>query len=182
MHALTGAGAVAHHGFELAAGVGLVFQPWLGLRGAGALWGFGLPGWIAISARGSRRWAPVLGYLAGLSLGAAVLHYILWPVEWRRGVPVLRQAEGLRAGQLPAYNAILYAWAAVATGALAFETPRRSRWWAVPGFVTAMTLRPAARAHFGWIEREAATNPAWWNRAFAAAGGSGPDGPERAVG
>jgi hypothetical protein len=158
---------MAHHGFELAAGVGLVFQPWLGLRGAGALWGFGLPGWIAISARRSRRWDPVLGYLAGLSLGAAAIHYILWPVEWRRGLPVLRQAEGLRAGQLPAYNAILYAWGAVAAGALAFETPGRSRWWAVPGVSTALALRPAARAHFVWIEREAGTNPAWWNRAFA---------------
>jgi hypothetical protein len=178
---LTGGGAVAQLGCELAGGVGLVGQPWRGLRGAGALWGFGLPGWIAISARGSRRWTPALGYLAGLSLGAAALHYILWPVQWRRGLPVLRQAEGLRAGQLPAYNAILYAWAAVAAGALVFETPRRSRSWALPGFLTAMALQRAARAHFVWIEREAATNPAWWNRAFGAVGGRGSVGAARAV-
>jgi hypothetical protein len=45
LHGLTSAGAIAHHGFELGAGVGLVFQPDLGLAGAGALWGIGLPGW-----------------------------------------------------------------------------------------------------------------------------------------
>ncbi len=55
LHVLTAAGAIAHHGFELLAGVGLVFQPYLGLGGAAALWAIGLPGWMLMAARGSAR-------------------------------------------------------------------------------------------------------------------------------
>ena len=32
--ALTAVGTAAHHGYELNAGVGLVFQPWMGLSGS----------------------------------------------------------------------------------------------------------------------------------------------------
>ena len=35
-------GALAHHSFETRAGVGLVFEPELGRRGAIALWGVAL--------------------------------------------------------------------------------------------------------------------------------------------
>ena len=42
-HALTAVGMLAHHLFELVAGVGLVFQPQLGLRGSSALWDGTLP-------------------------------------------------------------------------------------------------------------------------------------------
>ena len=38
-------GTAAHHGFELAAGVGLVFQPYLGLGGSLTAWGTALPAW-----------------------------------------------------------------------------------------------------------------------------------------
>ena len=114
LHASTALGAMAHHGFELAAGVGLVFQPYLGLAGAAGLWGVGLPGWLAVSARGSGRWERPLAFLQGLSAGAAVVHYTLWPTVRRRGLPWLVRAEGLRPGQLPAYNTLLYLWAAAA--------------------------------------------------------------------
>ena len=166
LHAATAVGATLHHGFELAAGVGLVFQPYLGLAGASAMWGTLFPAWLVVSMRGSRRWDPMLAFAAGMSLGAAVLHFSLWPWSVRRGLPWLREAEGLRPEHLPAYNAVLYGWASLAAAALAFETPRRSRVWALAGFAATFPLRRTARDHFRWIREEARTNPAWWNRAL----------------
>ncbi len=57
---LAAAGTAAHHGFELSQGVGLVLQPELGLRGAGALWGSQVSVWVAFSS--ARR--PTLGQVA----------------------------------------------------------------------------------------------------------------------
>lgn len=167
LHALTCLGAVAHHGFELGAGVGLVFQPYLGMGGAAALWGISLPGWFLAAARGSRRWDRPLAFLAGASMGAAVLHYLLWPVRWRRGLPLLASAEGLRPEHLPAYNALLYAWAGLAAAAIALETPREARPWALAGGVAALPFRRSATRHFLWIAEQARVRPAWWNRALA---------------
>ncbi len=167
LHTLTAAGAIAHHAFELVAGVGLVFQPYLGLPGAATLWGIGLPGWLLVAARGSERWDRLLAVLAGLSLGGAVVHYTLWPVRFRRGLPVLVEAEGLRPASLPTYNALLYAWAATAGAALLIETPREARRWAAAGLVAAVPLRASARHHFRWIREQAEARPAWWNRALA---------------
>src|SRR5207248_1382821 len=139
----------------------------LGFGGAAALWGIGLPGWILLAARGSSRWDRLLAVLAGLAAGGAAVHYTLWPVEVRRGLPLLVEAEGLRPESLPAYNALLYAWAAAAGTALLIETPREARRWAVVGLLAAMPLRASARHHFHWIREQAETRPAWWNRALA---------------
>ena len=168
LHALTAVATAAHHGFELAAGTGLVFQPYLGLRGAGVVWTIGLPGWFASAARGSRRWDAPLAFLAGLSIGGAAVHFTLWPWEQKGGIPRLTEAEGLRPEQLPAYNAVLHAWALTALAALALETPRAARKWALVGLVTAVPLRFSARHHFSWIREQARTNPRWWNRALRA--------------
>src|SRR5207249_5447695 len=46
-HMATASGAIAHHVFEVGAGVGVVFQPWLGLGGATALWATLMPTWLA---------------------------------------------------------------------------------------------------------------------------------------
>src|SRR5262245_40194336 len=119
LHALTCLATATHHLFELGAGTGLVFQPYLGLGGAAALWSVALPGWLAAALRGSRRWDGPLAFLAGLSIGGAAVHFTLWPFETGRGLPVLVEAEGLRPSQLPAYNAVLYAWALSAAAALA---------------------------------------------------------------
>src|SRR5436309_9987292 len=122
-HVMTCLGTAAHHVFELAAGVGLVFQPYVGLRGAGALWGISLPTWLGAATRGSRRWDGPLAFLAGLSLGGAAVHFTLWPWTTERGPPLLTSAEGLRPALLPAYNGVLYVWALSAVLALARETP-----------------------------------------------------------
>jgi hypothetical protein len=125
LHALTCLCTAAHHVFELAAGTGLVFQPYIGLPRAATMWS------------------------------------------------VLSEAEGLEPGQLPAYNLVLYAWALSAAAALALETPRRARRWALVGGLAAVPLRWSARHHFIWIKEQARANPAWWNRALAAPSDSG---------
>ncbi len=159
-------GATAHHAFELAAGVGLVFQPYLGLGGAGALWGLSLPTWAAGAVRGGKRWDGILAFLAGLSVGGAAVHFTLWPWSAERGPPLLTDAEGLRPELLPAYNAVLYAWGLSALVAVARETPRSWR-WGLAGVVASAPLRISARHHFRWLSEQAVANPAWWNRGLA---------------
>jgi hypothetical protein len=165
---LTVAATAAHHTFELAAGVGLVFQPFLGLGGALAYWGANLPVLAAAAARGSERWDGLLAYATGAGLSGAVVHFTIWPWSARRGLPLLIRAEGLSPGQLPAYNAVLYAWTAAAVLALLRETPRRVRPWAVAGLLGGVPLRWSARHHFPWASEQARVNPAWWNRGLQA--------------
>jgi len=151
----------------LAGGVGLVLRPPLCLVWAGAFWATTLRGWAALSARGSGRWDGLLAFLAGMSAGAGLVHYTIWPVRVRRGFPVLVAGEGLRPRDLPAYNTILYVWTAAAAAALVAETSRAARGWAAPGFLVPFLLRANIRHHFDWIRDQAAANPAWWNRALA---------------
>lgn len=163
-HAMTAAGAMAHHIFELAAGVGLVLQPELGLQGAAAFWGLVFSTWLGASSRGSSRWDRVLGLGAGLSLMGAGIHFSIWP--WRRlhGVPILTEAEGLEPRLMPAYNAVLYFWALAAVGALIRETPRGSRRPALAALVALPVAQASARYHFKWVREQSRKNPAWWNR------------------
>jgi hypothetical protein len=163
--ALAAASTAAHHGFELSSGIGLVWQPELGLGGASVLWGTQIPAWIALAASGSRRWDKVLAVWSGASVGAAVVHFLIWP--WRRsrlGIPVLTEAEGLSASRLPAYNALLYVWFAASVLSVAREMPRRERPWALLGLATLPLMGLSAKHHFKWLKRQATTNPSWWNK------------------
>src|SRR5919204_437851 len=83
-------------------------------------------------------------FAAGMSAGAVALHYVMWPWERRAGLPWLTEAEGLRAGHLPAYNAILWTWGGAAVVALARETPGRWLPVAVAGYAAALAFRPSA--------------------------------------
>jgi hypothetical protein len=164
---LSALGTAAHHGYELGSGVGLVLQPEVGLTGSLGLWGLQLPVWAAGAAKGGRRWDKTLALWAGAGLSGALVHYVMWP--WRRtrlGLPALTAAEGLSDAQLPAYNGILWAWSAASALALALEVPRGTRRWAMAGLLTMPIMRLSARHHFEWIRQQAATDPAWWNRAF----------------
>jgi hypothetical protein len=162
---------VAHHSFELGSGVGLVFQPELGLAGATGIWLAQFVAWAWLAARGGRRTEPLLAGLAGISLSGVLVHFLLWP--WRRGrlgLPALTDAEGLSEAQLPVYNAILWAWALSATGSLLFETSGKSRRWALAGAFTLPIFARSAKFHFEWVGEQAKTDPAWWNRALQGEG------------
>lgn len=159
------AGTAAHHGFELASGVGLVWQPELGLTRAAALWIVELASWAALAARGGRGADGALAALSGASLAGVAVHFVLWP--WKRGpagLPVLTEAEGLSERQLPMYNTILWGWAAASAGSLVFEVPPVSRRWALAGAAALPVFVISARHHFEWVKEQAEENPAWWNR------------------
>ena len=164
-HVLVTTGTAAHHAFELGSGVGLVLQPELGLAGSLALWGGVLPALATASARGSSRWDAPLAFANGSALAGAAVHYTLWPWTVRRGLPVLTEAEGLSPRQLPAYNAVLWAWALASLAALVVETPSRARRWFALGLVAGLPLRFSARYHFRWVREQASVAPDWWNRA-----------------
>jgi hypothetical protein len=164
----TALGTAAHHGFELASGAGLVFQPELGLAPATVLWTTQIVGWAAVAQRSGSRVEAVLAILDGASLAGVAVHFLLWPWRWGRlGVPVLTEAEGLSPRLLPAYNAILWSWAAASAGSLLRELPRGSRRWALVGMASLPALAVSARHHFRWVKEEAALHPAWWNRGVA---------------
>ena len=95
-------GALAHHCFETRAGVGLVFEPELGRRGAIALWGALFPA-MAVSA------PPAPGELnerlsavnAGIGAAGVAVHFAAWPWSLHGGVPMLDEAEGLTEASCP---------------------------------------------------------------------------------
>jgi len=161
--AMAALGTAAHHGFELAAGVGLVFEPWLGRRGAVAVWMALLPAYVTGALTGSRRAAPWVTLGNGMSLSGGIVHYVQWPWELRGGVPTLTRAEGMTADRLPAYNRILQLWTTAGGLALAFETPRRARVWAVAGVLLGEPLRRSAIHHFRWAREQARRQPEKWS-------------------
>lgn len=162
---LAAAGTSAHHGFELTEGVGLVWQPELGLTAAGALWGGQLSIWTALAARGGRRWDKLLAVWSGAALGGVAVHFLLWPWQTNQiGIPTLTEAEGLAPSKLPLYNLILDLWGAASVLSIARDIAPRDRRWALVGLATLPLLVRSAKYHFSWLQEQAVTNPAWWNR------------------
>ena len=165
---LAAAATAGHHGFELSNGIGLVWQPELGLAGASALWGTQIPIWIALAARGDRRWDKLLAAWSGANLAGALVHFVLWPSRRNRlGLPVLTEAEGLGTARLPAYNTVLYAWAVASALSLVRDINPRDRRWAVVGLAALPLMRQSAKHHFAWLNEQAETNPTWWNRGIS---------------
>jgi hypothetical protein len=121
--------------------------------------------WIALAARGDKRWDRLLAAWSGATLAGALVHFVIWPWRPNRfGMPVLTEAEGLRSSSLPAYNTILYAWGAASALSIVREIHPGNRKWALVGVATLPLLRRSAQHHFSWLTQEAVTNPAWWNR------------------
>ena len=164
---LAALGTFAHHAFEVRAGVGLVFEPFLGRRGAVALWAAILPGYVAGGATG--RTARLTALSNGMSLSGALVHYVLWPWELRGGLPTLTEAEGMTDAQLPAYNRILQGWVLASALALATETPRDARGWALAGLLAGEPLRRSAVHHFAWAAEQAKRDPENWSPVLRAA-------------
>lgn len=165
LHAATILTGACHHAFELGAGVGLVFQPELGLGGAALLWSTAFPAALATAWRGGPWAERPLAACAGVNLAAAVVHFTVWPFELRP-LPVLSEAEGLPRAMLGPYNAVLLAWICAGLAAFVAEVPGGRRRWAVAGFVCALPFRRNLCHHLGWMRAQARERPAWWNRAL----------------
>jgi hypothetical protein len=164
--ALTALATAGHHGFELHAGVGLVFEPFLGRRGALGLWGVALPAWLAMAVAGGERFDRLLALNNGTALAGGLVHYAEWPWELRGGIPTLTQAEGMPDARVPAYNRVLQGWILAGALALLAETPARARPWALAGLALGEPLRRSARHHFRWAREQARRDPARWSPAL----------------
>jgi hypothetical protein len=160
-------GALAHHGFETRAGVGLVFEPQLGRRGAIALWGALFPLMALSAARGGRTAERLSAINAGVGVAGVAVHFAAWPWSLHGGVPMLDEAEGLTEEQLPAYNAVLWFWLISSALSLAREAGPGSR---RAGLIAALLNFPAllvsARHHFRWAREQAELEPERWSPAL----------------
>lgn len=161
---LTALGTAAHHTFEVRAGVGLVFEPFIGRRGAVAMWATGLPAWAAAAWLGEgeaiEKW---LALNTGAGLAGGIVHFVEWPWELRGGIPFLIEAEGMTPERLPPYNTILQLWVLAGAFALAWETPRHARRWALAGLLLGEPLRRSAVHHFRWAHEQAERDPERWS-------------------
>lgn len=81
-------------------------------------------------------------------------------------LPWLREAEGLHEAQLPAYNAILWAWLIGGAGSVVCETRREDLKYALAGIATAPLLLESARHHFAWAKQQALRDPGRWSAAL----------------
>ena len=160
-------GALAHHSFETRAGVGLVFEPELGRRGAIALWGALFPAMLLSAARPGRPHERFSAVNAGIGAAGVAVHFAAWPWSLRRGMPMLDEAEGLTQEQMPAYNAVLWFWGISSVLSLAVEADRGSRRLGVAvGLINFPILLASARHHFRWAREQAALEPERWSPAL----------------
>jgi hypothetical protein len=170
---LTALGTAAHHAFEVRAGVGLVFEPFIGRRAAVAMWAGALPAWALAGWIGEGeqldKWI-ALNNAAGLAGG--IVHFVEWPFERRHGIPYLTEAEGMTTEQLAPYNRVLHLWTLAGLLAVAFETPRHARRWALLGLLLGEPLRRSAVHHFRWAKEQAERDPEHWSPVLRAEAGS----------
>src|SRR5829696_9014587 len=128
-------GALAHHSFETRAGVGLVFEPELGRRGAIALWGALFPAMLLSAARPGRLNERLSAVSAGIGAAGVAVHFAAWPWSLHGGLPMLDEAEGLTEDQLPAYNAVLWFWLVCSALGLPAANRPGSRSFALAGLL-----------------------------------------------
>jgi hypothetical protein len=164
-HFLAGAATTTHQVLELALGTGIIGQAQSSFGGALAASTVMDVGWMYAATR-EKPPERLLAFGAGVAIMTPLLHFTLFPWELRRGIPVLTEAEGLPDSVMPLYNAILYGWAASGVLAAVKDTPRRHLPWVGAGILAVIAIRPTAKAHFTWMEKEAQRNPRWWNRAW----------------
>jgi hypothetical protein len=159
-------GLFAHNAFETRAGVGLVFEPQLGRRGSRAFWAGLIPLGLLAAARGGK-WDERLSALnAGIGVAGVAVHFKAWPWSLHGGLPMLDEAEGLREDQLPAYNAVLWAWGISSALSLLTETERGSRGFALAGLLQFPVLLASADHHFRWAREQAKRDPERWSAAL----------------
>ena len=148
-------GLLAHNAFETRAGVGLVFEPFIGRRGAVALWSAYFPLMLAAAAREGENARRLSAFSAGIGVAGVAVHFKAWPWSLHGGLPMLDEAEGLSEDQLPAYNAVLWFW--LLSSALSLPAANRpgARRFAVAGLLNFPILLASAQHHFRWAREQA---------------------------
>jgi len=159
-------GLLAHNAFETRAGVGLVFEPFLGRRGAYALWGGYFPLMLAAALREGEVARRLTAFGAGIGVAGVAVHFKAWPWSLHGGLPMLDEAEGLREDQLPAYNAVLWFWLIASALSLRDANRPGARRFAVAGLLNFPILLASARHHFRWAREQAEREPQRWSPAL----------------
>lgn len=159
-------GLLAHNAFETRAGVGLVFEPFLGRRGAVALWAGYFPLMLGAALR-EGEWARRLAaFSAGIGVAGVAVHFRAWPWSLHGGLPMLDEAEGLSEEQLPAYNAVLWLWLVASALSLPAANRPGARRFAAAGLLNFPLLLASARHHFAWAREQAERDPERWSPAL----------------
>jgi hypothetical protein len=159
-------GLLAHNAFETRAGVGLVFEPFLGRRGAYVLWGGYFPLMLAAALREGEVARRLTAFSAGIGVAGVAVHFKAWPWSLHGGVPMLDEAEGLSEDQLPAYNAVLWFWLVCSALSLPAANRRGSRRFAAAGLLNFPILLASAQHHFRWAREQAEREPERWSPAL----------------
>ncbi len=160
-------GALAHHVFETRAGVGLVFEPQLGRRGALALWATLFPAMAYSAVRGGATHERLSAINSGIGAAGVAVHFAAWPWSLHGAVPMLEEAEGLSRAQLPAYNAVLWFWGSCSALSLLSEArPSARRVGLIAAALSFPALLASARHHFRWAREQAMLQPERWSPAL----------------
>lgn len=159
-------GLLAHNAYETRAGVGLVFEPFLGRRGAYALWAAYFPLMLGAAFGSGRRARQLTAFGAGVGVAGVAVHFVAWPWSLHRGLPLLDEAEGLTEEQLPAYNAVLWFWLLCSALSLPGAGQAGARRFAAAGLLNFPVLLASARHHFKWAREQARREPQRWSPAL----------------
>ncbi len=159
-------GLLAHNAFETRAGVGLVFEPFLGRRGAVALWSIYFPAMLAAAASDGENARRLSAFSAGIGVAGVAVHFKAWPWSLHGGLPMLDEAEGLSEDQLPAYNAVLWFWLLCSALGLPAANRPGARRFALFGLLNFPVLLASARHHFDWAREQARLEPERWSPAL----------------
>jgi hypothetical protein len=159
-------GLLAHNAFETRAGVGLVFEPFLGRRGALALWGAYFPLMLGAALGDGERARQLSAFGAGIGVAGVAVHFAAWPWSSHNGLPMLDEAEGLSEDQLPAYNSVLWFWLVCSALGLPAANRPGSRSFALAGLLNFPVLLASARHHFRWAREQAELEPERWSPAL----------------
>lgn len=159
-------GLLAHNAFETRAGVGLVFEPFIGRRGAYALWSAYFPLMLAAAARGGENARRLSAFSAGIGVAGVAVHFRAWPWSLHKGLPMLDEAEGLSEDQLPAYNAVLWFWLVCSALSLPAANRPGTRRFAIAGLLNFPILLASAQHHFRWAREQAELDPERWSPAL----------------
>jgi hypothetical protein len=159
-------GLFAHNAFETRAGVGLVFEPFIGRRGAYALWSAYFPLMLAAASRDDEASRRLTAFSAGIGVAGVAVHFAAWPWSLHGALPMLDEAEGLSEGQLPAYNSVLWFWLVCSALSLPAANRPGARKFAVAGLLNFPILLASAKHHFRWAREQAELEPERWSPAL----------------